>query len=53
MQNPVTRFKTWIERNGWWNEEHEYDVRNRIKKEVTVSSATMFHAFGPILLYLS
>lgn len=33
-KSPVTRFRKWIERNGWWSEEHELEVRNRIKKEM-------------------
>lgn len=33
-KNPVTRFRNWIERNGWWSDEHESEVRNKIKKEM-------------------
>lgn len=34
MKNPVTKFRMWIERNDWWNEEDESEIRNRIKKEM-------------------
>ncbi|CAO2834260.1 unnamed protein product [Amaranthus hypochondriacus] len=33
-KNPLTRFRNWIERNGWWNEEEESHVRNKFKKEM-------------------
>ncbi|KAL8171949.1 hypothetical protein V2J09_023753 [Rumex salicifolius] len=33
-RDPLTRFRSWIERNGWWNDEHESQIRNNIKKEM-------------------
>lgn len=33
-KNPITRFRKWMEKNGWWNEEHELEVQNKIKKEI-------------------
>ncbi|CAO2826725.1 unnamed protein product [Amaranthus hypochondriacus] len=33
-QNPITIFRRWIEKNGWWNEEADLEIRNKIKKEV-------------------
>ncbi|KNA14227.1 hypothetical protein SOVF_109410 [Spinacia oleracea] len=33
-KSPITKFRTWIERNGWWNEEDELEIRKRIKKEM-------------------
>ena len=41
-KNPVTRFRNWIERNGWWNEEEESHVRNKFKKEVKINIAKCF-----------
>ncbi|XP_074263688.1 2-oxoisovalerate dehydrogenase subunit alpha 1, mitochondrial-like isoform X1 [Silene latifolia] len=33
-KSPVTRFRKWVESNGWWNEEQESSIRNRVKKEM-------------------
>lgn len=37
VKSPVTKFRKWIERNGWWNEEDELEIRDRIKKEIIQS----------------
>ncbi|KAL9234217.1 hypothetical protein vseg_009112 [Gypsophila vaccaria] len=33
-RSPVTRFRKWVESNGWWNEEHESSIRKTVKKEM-------------------
>lgn len=33
-QNPVNRFRKWVERNGWWSEEDESQLRSSIRKQV-------------------
>ncbi|KAL0709266.1 hypothetical protein Bca4012_016244 [Brassica carinata] len=33
-RNPLSRFKTWVESNGWWSDKAESDLRSRIKKEM-------------------
>ena len=33
-RNPLSRFRTWVESNGWWSDEAESDLRCKIKKEV-------------------
>lgn len=38
-KSPVTKFQKWVERNGWWNEEDELEIRDRIKKEVKATRA--------------
>lgn len=32
--NPITRLRKWMERNGLWNEEEEKDTRQKIRKEI-------------------
>lgn len=33
-RNPVNRFKRWVERNGWWNDKDELELRNNIRKQL-------------------
>ncbi|KAF3440606.1 hypothetical protein FNV43_RR18890 [Rhamnella rubrinervis] len=33
-RDPVTRFRKWIENNGWWNGERETQLRNSVKEEL-------------------
>ncbi|KAL6316564.1 hypothetical protein AAG906_018267 [Vitis piasezkii] len=33
-QNPVNRFRKWVERNGWWSEEDESQLRSSIRKQL-------------------
>ncbi|XP_021718149.1 2-oxoisovalerate dehydrogenase subunit alpha 2, mitochondrial-like [Chenopodium quinoa] len=33
-KSPVTKFRMWIERIGWWNEDDEMEIRKKIKKEI-------------------
>ncbi|KAJ6930726.1 hypothetical protein NC652_014299 [Populus alba x Populus x berolinensis] len=33
-RNPVNRFRKWVERNGWWSEEKESELRSSIKKQL-------------------
>ncbi|MDI1489619.1 MAG: hypothetical protein OHK93_000816 [Ramalina farinacea] len=32
--NPITRLRKWMEREGWWDEEREREARSQIRKEV-------------------
>ncbi|XP_024017729.1 2-oxoisovalerate dehydrogenase subunit alpha 2, mitochondrial [Morus notabilis] len=33
-RDPLTRFRKWIESSGWWNGEHESELRNSVRKQV-------------------
>lgn len=33
-RNPMTRFRNWIQRNSWWSDEEETELRGSIRKEV-------------------
>ncbi|XP_042513650.1 2-oxoisovalerate dehydrogenase subunit alpha 2, mitochondrial-like [Macadamia integrifolia] len=33
-RDPVTRFKKWVERNGWWTDEDESELRSSVRKEL-------------------
>lgn len=33
-KNPIARFRQWIEKNGWWDEERESEAQSTIKQEV-------------------
>lgn len=35
-RDPVTRFRKWIESNGWWNGEVESELRNDTRKQVNL-----------------
>ncbi|KAI7742651.1 hypothetical protein M8C21_025539 [Ambrosia artemisiifolia] len=34
-QNPVKRFRTWIENNGWWSDQVESEHRSNIRKQLS------------------
>ncbi|KAJ0957461.1 putative 3-methyl-2-oxobutanoate dehydrogenase (2-methylpropanoyl-transferring) [Helianthus annuus] len=34
-QNPVKRFRTWVENNGWWNDQVESEHRSNIRKQLS------------------
>ncbi|XP_071742598.1 2-oxoisovalerate dehydrogenase subunit alpha 2, mitochondrial-like isoform X2 [Rutidosis leptorrhynchoides] len=34
-QNPVTRFRKWIETKGWWSDETESEHRSNIRKQLS------------------
>ncbi|GAB2219709.1 hypothetical protein Droror1_Dr00007346 [Drosera rotundifolia] len=34
VHDPVTRFRKWVERNGWWNDDEESQLRNNVRKQV-------------------
>ncbi|GMH00895.1 hypothetical protein Nepgr_002734 [Nepenthes gracilis] len=33
-RDPLTIFRNWVARNGWWSDEHESEMRINIKKEI-------------------
>jgi len=33
-RNPVSRFKRWVEKNGWWSDKEELELRSSIRKQV-------------------
>ncbi|XP_012066122.1 2-oxoisovalerate dehydrogenase subunit alpha 1, mitochondrial isoform X2 [Jatropha curcas] len=33
-RNPVNRFRKWVERNGWWSDADESEVRSSIRKQL-------------------
>lgn len=33
-RDPVARFRKWIERNGWWNDMAESELRNSLRQQV-------------------
>lgn len=41
-QDPVTRFRNWMENNSWWSDKAESEARNSARKQVnpTIMSGT-------------
>ncbi|KAF7829777.1 2-oxoisovalerate dehydrogenase subunit alpha 2, mitochondrial-like [Senna tora] len=33
-RNPVNRFKKWVEKNGWWEDKDEVELRSSVKKQL-------------------
>ncbi|WOG97492.1 hypothetical protein DCAR_0416832 [Daucus carota subsp. sativus] len=33
-RNPISRYRNWVESNGWWNEEQESELRGSIRKQL-------------------
>ncbi|KHN46960.1 2-oxoisovalerate dehydrogenase subunit alpha, mitochondrial [Glycine soja] len=33
-RNPVNRFKRWVERNGWWSDKDELELRSSVRKQL-------------------
>ncbi|XP_019175297.1 PREDICTED: 2-oxoisovalerate dehydrogenase subunit alpha 1, mitochondrial isoform X4 [Ipomoea nil] len=33
-RSPVARFRKWIQRHGWWSDDHEHQLRGNIRKQV-------------------
>ncbi|KAK8642892.1 hypothetical protein V6N13_012217 [Hibiscus sabdariffa] len=33
-RNPVNRFRNWVQSNGWWSEQQETQLRNRVRKQL-------------------
>ncbi|EXB40956.1 2-oxoisovalerate dehydrogenase subunit alpha [Morus notabilis] len=40
-RDPLTRFRKWIESSGWWNGEHESELRNSVRKQMNPSRTTV------------
>ncbi|KAF2616310.1 hypothetical protein F2Q70_00007235 [Brassica cretica] len=51
-RNPLSRFRTWVESNGWWNDESESDLRSRIKKEMLEAIRVAEKTEKPILNHM-
>ncbi|XP_052200668.1 2-oxoisovalerate dehydrogenase subunit alpha 2, mitochondrial-like isoform X3 [Diospyros lotus] len=34
VQNPLSRFRKWMERNGWWSRKDEAELQSKVKEEV-------------------
>ena len=34
-RNPVSKFRKWVEINGWWSERDEAELRSSIKKQAS------------------
>ncbi|KAK6939957.1 Dehydrogenase, E1 component [Dillenia turbinata] len=34
VRNPVTRFRKWVERNGWWSETKEFELRKNVRNQL-------------------
>jgi TPP-dependent pyruvate/acetoin dehydrogenase alpha subunit len=45
VRNPVNRFRKWVERNGWWSEEEESELRSSMKKQVKVDRTSRISFF--------
>lgn len=41
-RDPVTRFRQWIESNGWWNAEAESEHRYSVRKQVRFATLLCF-----------
>lgn len=39
VQDPVSRFQKWLERQGWWTTESEAQLRDHARQEVRFSCA--------------
>ncbi|KAK9271209.1 hypothetical protein L1049_026799 [Liquidambar formosana] len=35
-RNPVNRFRKWVEKNGWWSDKDESELRSNVRKQVEV-----------------
>ncbi|XP_020246300.1 2-oxoisovalerate dehydrogenase subunit alpha 2, mitochondrial isoform X3 [Asparagus officinalis] len=33
-RDPVSRYRKWVESNGWWNDDAESELRNNVRKEL-------------------
>ncbi|KAF1871760.1 hypothetical protein Lal_00020555 [Lupinus albus] len=33
-RNPVNKFKRWVERNGWWSDKDEMEIRSSVRKQL-------------------
>lgn len=41
-RSPVNRFRKWVERNGWWNDTAESELRNSVKKQASCCFKCLF-----------
>lgn len=39
-KNPITRFRKWIQRNDWWGDQNETELRGNIRKQVVEAIQT-------------
>ncbi|XP_015078845.1 2-oxoisovalerate dehydrogenase subunit alpha 1, mitochondrial-like [Solanum pennellii] len=39
-KNPITRFRKWIQRNDWWDDQNETELRGNIRKQVVEAIQT-------------
>ena len=44
-KSPISRFRKWIEKNSWWDEERESEVQSTIKQEVTMARNVQSYVF--------
>lgn len=49
IRDPVSRFKKWVEGNGWWSDADESELRSNVRKKVTICRLNL----NDILLLLS
>ncbi|CAA6660384.1 unnamed protein product [Spirodela intermedia] len=33
-RDPISRYRKWVQRNGWWSDENETELRKNVKKEL-------------------
>ncbi|KAL5703770.1 3-methyl-2-oxobutanoate dehydrogenase (2-methylpropanoyl-transferring) [Ranunculus cassubicifolius] len=33
-RDPVSRYRKWVEKKGWWNEDEETELRTKVRKEI-------------------
>lgn len=42
-RDPVSRFRKWVEGNGWWSNEVELNLRSNVRKEVIFDDQQRMH----------
>ena len=51
IHSPITRFRKWIERKGWWSEEQELDLQTDLNNQVIVMIVGLIHFTKYNLIY--